>query len=212
MNTKELHQEQISALADGELSSAFMDMALVSLRQNESRTTWDVYHQIGDILRSDDMAITLSPDFTSRMFDRLNAEPPMIVAPMPGAPVVEEHIVNAGFAATGTRSLRRFALPGMAAAAAVAAVAFITIPHMMNDNSQSLTPAMLSAVQMTLAPSSNINVGFGTQTVAVALADNEVLRDPRIDEYLSAHQRFSPSLYNTTQYARSATFALDANN
>ncbi len=33
------------------------------------------------------------------------------------------------------------------------------------------------------------------------------LRDPLIDQYLLAHQRFSPSVYSTAQYARSAAFA-----
>jgi sigma-E factor negative regulatory protein RseA len=36
-----------------------------------------------------------------------------------------------------------------------------------------------------------------------------MLRDPDIDDYLLAHQRFSPSVYSTAQYARSATFATD---
>ena len=88
-------------------------------------------------------------------------------------------------------------------------VATAEMPQMMSVNNRSANPAMLSAAQMTLASSSNVNVGYGTQLVASA-ADTEVLRDPRIDEYLSEHQRFSPSLYNTAQYARSATFAIDA--
>ncbi|QRX83339.1 sigma-E factor negative regulatory protein [Glaciimonas sp. PAMC28666] len=213
MNTKEIPQEQISALADGELSNAYVDMALAALRQNEGRATWDAYHQIGDILRSDDMAFSLSQDFTARMLDRLNAEPAMIAAPLAVLPIAEGHIaISGGSAAIGTRTLRRFALPSMAAAAAVAAVAFISVPHMMNGNNQSTNPAMLSAVQLTLASASNINVGYGSQGVAALPAGSEVLRDPRIDEYLSAHQRFSPSLYNTAQYARSATFAIDADN
>jgi sigma-E factor negative regulatory protein RseA len=37
------------------------------------------------------------------------------------------------------------------------------------------------------------------------------LRDPGIDDYLLAHQRFSPSVYSTAQYARSATFVNDSN-
>ncbi|PUA20084.1 sigma-E factor negative regulatory protein [Glaciimonas sp. PCH181] len=213
MNTKEIPQEQISALADSELSNAYVDMALAALRNNEGRATWDVYHQIGDILRSDDMALTLSSDFTSRMFERLSAEPAMIVAPLAVVPVAAEHIaVSNVSAATGTRSMRRFALPSMAAAAAVAAVAFIAVPHMMSTDNQSMNPAMLAAAQTTLASASNINVGYGSQAVATTAGDNEVLRDSRIDEYLSAHQRFSPSLYSTAQYARSATFAIDADN
>jgi len=213
MNTKEITQEQISALADGELSGAYVDMALAALRHNEGRATWDVYHQIGDIMRSDDMALSLSPDFTSRMFARLDAEPAMIAAPLAVVPVVAEQIViNNGSAAIGKRSMKRFALPSMAAAAAVAAVAFITVPQMMSVNHKSANPPMLSASQMTLASNSNVNVGYGTQMVATSTGDTEVLRDPRIDEYLAAHQRFSPSLYSTEQYARSATFAIDADN
>ncbi len=37
------------------------------------------------------------------------------------------------------------------------------------------------------------------------------LRDPLIDQYLLAHQRFSPSVYSTAQYARSAAFANETN-
>jgi len=213
MNTKEITQEQISALADGELSGAYVDMALAALRHNEGRATWDVYHQIGDIMRSDDMALSLSPDFTSRMFARLEAEPAMIVAPLAVGPVVAEQVaINDGSTAIGKRSMRRFALPSMAAAAAVAAVAFITVPQMMSVDKQSANPAILSAAQISLASASNVNVGYGTPMVATAAGDTEVLRDPRIDEYLAAHQRFSPSLYSTAQYARSATFAIDADN
>jgi sigma-E factor negative regulatory protein RseA len=47
-------------------------------------------------------------------------------------------------------------------------------------------------------------------TITVASQDGEVLRDPRIDDYLLAHQRFSPSVYSTAQYARSATFAVES--
>jgi sigma-E factor negative regulatory protein RseA len=47
--------------------------------------------------------------------------------------------------------------------------------------------------------------------VSANAPEGVVLRDPRIDEYLLAHQRFSPSVYSTAQYARSATFATDSN-
>ncbi|MBC7488673.1 MAG: sigma-E factor negative regulatory protein [Glaciimonas sp.] len=213
MNTKEIPREQISALADGELPNAYVDMVLAVLQNSEGLATWDVYHQIGDILRSDDTAMMLSFDFTSRVFERLGAEPARIVAPLEVVPVASEHIdVNNVFAATGTRSMRRFALPSMVAAAAVAGGAFIKAPHMITGNNQSTNSAMLAAVQMTLASASNINVGYGTQEGTTSATDNEVLRDSRIDEHLSAHQRFSLSLLSNAQYARSATFTIDADN
>ncbi|MFJ2990272.1 sigma-E factor negative regulatory protein [Collimonas sp. NPDC087041] len=205
MNTKEMTQEQISALADGELSNAYVDMALAALRQTEGRDTWDVYHQIGDILRSDDMALTMSSDFSARMAARLDAEPVYISAPLAAAaPQHESEQIAIGggqpvrFGSTRTRrTIKRFALPGMAAAA-VAAAAFIISPQIMVANSPS--PAAVATPQLALASASDVH----------ATHTGEVLRDPRMDEYLLAHQRFSPSLYSAAQYARSATFAPDA--
>ncbi|MGS0742028.1 sigma-E factor negative regulatory protein [Glaciimonas sp. GG7] len=212
MNTKEISQEQISALIDGELSNAYVDMALVALSDSEGLATWDAYHQVGDILRSNDMAIKLSSEFNLRMFERLNTEPPMIVAPLVvSSVVVEKNIISNVPIATGTPRARRFALSGMAAAAAMAAVAFIAVPNMLDGNSKSEHRTMLSKSQLTLAPSSINNANnYGTQVVATSTANDEALRDSRIDEYLSAHQRFS--LYSATEYARSATFAIDADN
>lgn len=202
MNTKEMTQEQISALVDGELSNAYVDMALAALRQTDSRDTWDVYHQIGDILRSDDMALTMSADFSARMAARLDAEPVYISVPLAAVPQPESGLVAVGggqpvsFASTRTRrAIKRFALPGMAAAA-VAAAAFIISPQIMVVNSSS--PAAVATPQLASAIDAHV------------VRPGEVLRDPRMDEYLLAHQRFSPSLYSTAQYARSATFAPDA--
>ncbi|HWW99572.1 sigma-E factor negative regulatory protein [Collimonas sp.] len=207
MNTKDMTQEQISALADGELSSAYIDMALAALRQAESRDTWDVYHQIGDILRSDDMALSMSSDFSARMAARLDAEPTIIAAPLAVTAQPSEQIavgggqpVHIGVAA-GRRSIKRFALPGMAAAA-VAAAAFIISPQLAVVSAPA--PAAVATPQLALAS----NAG----DVRVMTHAGEVLRDSRMDEYLSAHQRFSPSLYSAAQYARPAKFAPDADN
>ena len=206
MKTNEISQEQISALVDGELSNAYVDMALVALRNSDGLSTWDVYHQIGDILRSDDMALELSSDFNLRMFEKLNVEPVMIAAPLAAAPVVVEHIAITNFpTAIGRPRMRRFALPGMAAVAAMAAVAFIAVPRMMDGYSKFEHPTMLSAAQVLDINANN----YDTQVVATSTVD-DVLRDSRIGEYLSAHQRFSPSLYSAAEYARSATFAIDA--
>ncbi|AMO96239.1 anti sigma-E RseA, N-terminal domain protein [Collimonas fungivorans] len=207
MNTKDITQEQISALADGELSNAYVDMALAALRQADGRDTWDVYHQIGDIMRSDDMALTMSADFSARMAARLEAEPAIIAAPLAVTAQSSEQIavgggqpVHAGGIGV-RRSIKRFALPGMAAAA-VAAAAFIITPQtaVVGVGGQSAAP------QLALASASAVSDDH------VVTHSGVVLRDSRMDEYLTAHQRFSPSLYSAAQYARPATFAPDANN
>ncbi|HEV7855511.1 MAG TPA: sigma-E factor negative regulatory protein [Herminiimonas sp.] len=183
MNTN-LTREQISAFVDNEASDAHVEVAMAALRGDEGRDTWNRYHQIGDALRSDDLNVRLSADFNARMFARLDAEP-AIVAPA---------VVPA------QKNYRRFAMSGMAAAA-VAVIAVLTVPHMAHQ--QTLTTASASPVP-TLAAATMSN------TVTVASQDGEVLRDPRIDDYLLAHQRFSPSVYSTAQYARSATFAVES--
>lgn len=213
MDTKEISREQISALADGELVDAHVSVALAVLRQPEEQITWDLYHQIGDVLRSDEMAFSLSEGFAAKMSARLDAEP-AIIAPQLSAVAAEQIIVPA--AANGgsarRRFVRRFAMPGAAVAAAVVAVVFVTSPQ------QSVTMANSGAATSTvLAPA-----GTGITTVAASSSpqsaaqvsslaqQGEVARDPRIDDYLLAHQRFSPSMYSSVQYARSAAFAIDS--
>jgi sigma-E factor negative regulatory protein RseA len=186
MNTN-LTREQISAFIDSESSDAQLDVTLAALRGAEGRETWNLYHQIGDALRSDELNVQLSADFNARMFARLDAEP-TIMAPA---------------AVPAQKSYRRFAMPGMAAAA-VAVLAVLTVPHMMTQNPAAQMSASAGAPQtLTVATAA-------PTTVTVASQNGEVLRDPRIDDYLLAHQRFSPSVYSTAQYARSATFAVES--
>lgn len=208
MNTKNMTQEQISALADGELADAHVDIVLAALRQQESRDTWNLYHYLGDALRSDELATTvLSSDFEKRMAARLEAEP-AIVAPTIQTGGGGQRTPYHG-SAGNRRTLRRFAMPGVAAAA-VATLAFFTGPQMMVAMKGE---PMSAPAQVVAAVSQNAVTGAsaGTQVAVIGVAgqDGVVLRDPHIDEYLLAHQRFSPSVYSTAQYARSATFATD---
>lgn len=188
MNTTNITREQISAFADGELSDGHLDVTLAALRQDEGRNAWNLYHQVGDALRSDELNTQLSAGFNARMFALLDAEPVIMVP------------VDKRVAVARETSIRRFAMPGMAAAA-VAVAAFLTVPQMMTQNA---APTIASN------PAPVVATAAAPETITVASQDGDVLRDPRIDEYLLAHQRFSPSVYSTAQYARSATFAVDS--
>ena len=220
MKTNEMTQEEISAFADSELPQRRIDAITIALQQAEQQECWDLYHQIGDVMRSDDMAIGFSPEFKTRMAARLELEPAWI-APAAGAmstptlcsrsePLSRKHIF----------SHRRLIVPGLAAAAAVV---YFSIPQLMvasgnPDNRNGFTqmadqtghgmPRLAgwfgkSGVGATSATSA-------TTASPVAAKEIVVLRDPLIDEYLLAHQRYSPSLYSTAQFARSATFASDS--
>lgn len=221
MNTN-LTQEHVSALIDGEVGEGQIEVTLASLRAPEQREIWEMYHQIGDALRSDETVLTLSADFSSRLFARLEAEP-TIIAPAGTTSVraeavtASDHSRHAGVELmSAKRTWKRFALPGMAAAAAVATVAFITTPQMMVAGDSS-SPTASTAVVAVSAPSTIVNAALESRAVAVpALAKatsasaEVMLRDPRIDDYLFAHQGFSSSMYSTAQFARSATLTADS--
>lgn len=219
MNTKERIQEQISALADDELSDSQIEVALAGLRDPAGRADWELYHQIGDVLRSDDMAFSLSDGFAARMAARLEAEPPILAPVFVPTPAMAPQVA-AGDTSILVGRLKRFAMPGMAAAAVATAV-FVTAPQLLvakkdgaADGGATVVvvaanpaakPAIAAAPAVTGAPA-----GVGARMVMLEQQPGEVLRDPRIDEYLMAHQRFSPSVYSSAQYARSATFASDS--
>ncbi len=199
-----LTREQISALLDGELDEARTEAVLALLEQAEGRVSWELYHQAGDALRSEEIPLAMSPDFSRKLFARLDAEP-IIIAP--GAIPAPVH------APAGGSALRRFALPGMVAAAAVATVAFITTPQLMVADSASGAPptVVATSTQPLLAKAALKSSSVVEVPVVTQVATEEImLRDPSIDDYLFAHQRFSPSVYSTAQFARSATFASDS--
>lgn len=94
------------------------------------RHVWDTYHLIGDVLRSDDLAIRPSDLFYARVSKAIDAEPP-IVAPGAG------------------RHLRlRSGLSGLAVAAAMASVVWVAFPYFSassSDEVQDRIPVLASA-------------------------------------------------------------------
>lgn len=216
MNTKNMTQEQISAFSDGEADNQ-LDMVLEALRERDGQATWDVYHHIGDVLRSDEMAFAMRPDFAARMAARLEAEP-TVIAPAVRQALVRRQAITSDEAAVSvhplsSRHLTRFAMAG--AAAAVAAIALVTAPQMMvalnGGASGPGKPLNVATVTKSAPLNPAIIVAAPSEVVAVNLREGVVLRDPRIDDYLLAHQRFSPSVYSTAQYARSAAFSTEQN-
>lgn len=205
MNTKDRVQENISALADGELDNSQLEQTLAALHSADAKSDWEVYHQIGDVLRSDDMDIAMSKDFMARFSERLEAEPVIMAPAAANAAKTETHGGSQGF-------LRRFGLPGMAAAAVASAAVLVTTPHLLvadkGNGADASTPII--KVADTAPTSLPASASAETRVNAVASPEGVILRDPRIDEYLMAHQRFSPSVFGSAQYARSATFASEA--
>ena len=216
MSMNKMSREQISTLADNELADSHIDLALAALRQPEERAAWEIYHQIGDVLRSEEMAVSMSLGFSARMAARLAAEP-AIVAPALSQPTLDSHPVGVSRKMLNSPRFRRFAMPGVLAAAA-ASVALISGPQLMvamkGDSGQETAQIVIASTPPPPSVSRGAIVSASLPQAAVLSGSTSdratVLRDPHIDEYLRAHQRFSPSIYGSAQLARSATLVRDS--
>ncbi len=214
MKTENTQAECLSSLVDGELSGEQSDLILLGLDEVNGlnhRNTWCIYHQIGDVLRSDDLALPLSADFSSRFSARLAAEPVVLAPRAPSSSVdagISGHNVLAG---ARPRIARYMAMSSMAAAAAVAFFMAPQIIPLINGQSG-------SALQMSQVRPSGDAGTAGVQLVSAmpepgVTSENppdkvmnqvEMLRDPRLDSYLLAHQKFSPSISSGSQYVTRA--------
>jgi len=213
MNKSTNQHESISAMADGELSDAQLDSLLASLNEAESKDAWEIYHQIGDVLRSEELAVTFSADFSQRFSEKLDAEP-VIFAP------AAMQKTNGQDKPGKQKFLSTYAaVAGMAAAAVFA---FIMIPQLQSfqanpDAASQISSRAASPGSVQLA---NHTGNQGANTLAAneqnrqpaqltqggdkKVAELDMLRDPRIDSYLMAHQRFSPAINNGAQYVTHA--------
>ena len=185
MDTNKTVNAQVSAFADGGLDGVQAATILKALQEPAGRAAWDEYHLIGDVLRSSDSAVAMTPDFSARMAARLADEP-----------------IHIGAALVSPKPVHRAWRAGISGAA-MAATVLLTV----------LVGPRLIGTQHPEAVAETAGVARtadGIVAVATAKPGTVVLRDVQIDEYLLAHQRFSPSIYSTALYARSSTFATES--
>ncbi|MEO8598232.1 MAG: sigma-E factor negative regulatory protein [bacterium] len=221
MNMRKMTQEHISAFADSELTDQEFAAVLVALRAPEQREAWDVYHRIGDVLRSEDLVYEMRPQAQLRMAALLDAEP-IVFAPVQAFHLLNNQSEGLAVEQGGPASIRvrkLFFRPGLAVAAAAAAVAFFAAPPLMvamngwgGDVSRL---ASSGSPVMAVVEKGDIRLKVGADikdTVAYATdarPSTVTLHDSNVDEYLFAHQRFSRSGYSNAQYASPASFATE---
>ncbi len=205
MKKNKVMQEHISAMMDAELTDEQI-ASMLNSQDQDMQKTWETYHQIGDVLRSEEMAIPMHPDFSVRMAARLEAEPSMV------APVVTASRKQTSVSSKNA-FYRRFAVPG-AVAATIAAMAIFAGTSIGGGEAglEHTTPASTSVVAESAGTLPKEEMVQASLTVAAGVPEEKpsqeiILRDPHIDEYLMAHQRFSPSVYSTTPYTRASAFA-----
>ncbi|MEM5427048.1 sigma-E factor negative regulatory protein [Cupriavidus oxalaticus] len=164
--------EQISVLMDGELAPHEVNAVLELAKGDEGLADWSTYQLIGDALRSEDLTHAGSTsDFLSRFSVRLEAEPHVLVPAVAQASARHRLLVRPSWV--------RRALPGTAIAAAVAAVSWVVVPQMRGPAGLAAPEAVVARAEPSAAaPAAGI----------VTVADTQMIRDPRLDEYLRAHR------------------------
>lgn len=181
----------LSALADGELSAQETRQLLQSWQHDaDARACWHAYHVVGDVLRSEELAVQVGREsaFVQRLRGRLALEP----VPLATTPLGEPARAAAPVVATGTVG------PVMAMAAAPRLAAARTRYRL-------LAPAAVAAGFVAVAGALVVFRGFGpadaggpelasaTQVAEPQRVGHVVLREAWLDRYLQAHRRQTPN-------------------
>lgn len=171
----------LSALADGD-AQALQPGCELWRDDADARRTWHAYHLIGDVMRSDELALRPGRDaaFLAALRVRLEAEP-VVLAPLPEA--VVSPIRHA-------RRRQRWMLPGAAAAGFMAVAGVLVAVRMAEAPAGGPT---LAAVPVPLGDVRTVAADAAPPRQLVI--EGRLIRDARLDAYLEAHRQayFGPS-------------------
>ena len=157
--------DKISALMDDELDEQQAREQFSRLNRDENLVdSWHTFHKIGDALRGDR---ELSRDFGSRLAARLKDEP-TVLAPR-HSPV------------------RRFTTYALSAAASLSAIALVGWVALGGDPQTPQPAQVAKAIPAPVIPAAPVATLAPTPQLA------SVPNDGTMNEYLIAHQGFSPS-------------------
>ena len=117
LSDSQASREALSALADGQAQASDVSRACAAWREDaDARASWQAYHLIGDVMRSDDLAQgSGSADFLAKFRDRL-AQEPVVLAPASAQAVASQPTVAT--APTNVVALKRRTWAGPMAVAA----------------------------------------------------------------------------------------------
>lgn len=222
--------EQLSALMDGQLQGEDWLEALECAERPEGRATWLAYHVVGDALRSTELVDhgASSSAFLARFQQRL-AQEPVPAARLQEAPAaVQQVLAPQGVLpqAANASVFRWKMLAGLASLAVVASVGWNSWDQVQRPGGPAPQGTQLAAAPPAApaAPAALAPLGAGVGAVANTVAANQaapaaaqapgtaMLRDPRLDELLAAHQQFgsASALQMPAGFLRNANFEAPA--
>jgi sigma-E factor negative regulatory protein RseA len=194
-------RELVSALADGQLRGEEFAHALALIEHDDdARAHWHAYHLVGDVLRSAELAASSGRDaaFVAGLRQRLQQEKPAFEASDAiemiafGAYTAKDAGQNyAENMSANDASMRWKLVAGFASLAAVMVVGWhLAASYGTADGAPQLAQAGAPAPQVT------------------AEATPIMIRDPRLDQLLAAHQQFggTSALQMPAGFLRNATF------
>lgn len=203
-------REQLSALADGALEGAELAEALNgAARSEDALATWEVYHLVGDVLRSSELAQPGDSDLLARLRVQIAQEPrrpavpeapPLVVAPIPA--VQRRDAPEAANAA-----LWRWRMVAGVASVAALVMGSWTVMGGLGSAEPTLGGGAVMA-SGSAAPSAT-PVATADVRVAGQGAAPLMLRDPRLDELVAAqrqHGNPTATLQMPADFLRNATF------
>jgi sigma-E factor negative regulatory protein RseA len=209
MNDSDKLREQVSALVDGQLHGEDFALAVEQVcSQDELRRTWNAYHVVGEVLRSGQHTVCRdSSAFLAGFRERLASEggkPTVAVAPalaVKAVPQVE---------AANEPMFRWKLVAGVASLAAAAAIGWNWVgsgPLQAPAGAQlaqgvGAAPVLASAIQPAgESPTTTTRVLIGERQQPQVM-----LRDPRLDALLEAHQQAGGGSHMPSGFLRNATF------
>lgn len=219
MNQAMTVREQVSALADGHLQGEAFAQAIDAVcNEGDSRAAWQAYHVVGDVLRSGAHApCSDTSAFLARFQQRLAAEPVVaVVAPVlvPVVAVPAALPVQRRAEAANEPVFRWKLVAGAASLVAVVAVSWTLVGNgaAVPQAGAQLASAQQPAVNSVLATAvvNGPQAGSGTLTPTRVIVGNGnpqvMLRDPRLDQLLEAHQQAGGASQMPSGFLRNATF------
>lgn len=212
-------REQVSALADGHLQGEAFAQAIEAVcADGEARAAWQALHVAGDVLRSGSHAqCTDTSAFLSRFQQRLAAEP-VVLAPVVIPVAAPVALPAQRRAEAANEPVFRWKL--VAGAASLMAVAAISWTLVGNGAAVQQAGPQVASVQQQQQPAVNsvlaaaaVNSDLpatNTLTPTRVIVGNGnpqvMLRDPRLDQLLEAHQQAGGASQMPSGFLRNATF------
>jgi sigma-E factor negative regulatory protein RseA len=181
----------MSAVADGEADAAGCAQASAAWAAGDAdvRSGWHACHLIGDVLRSEDLAVTPGHDeaFLQRLRLRL-ADEPVVLAPQPmPAPGSAPARQSSGVAAL--HASRRWMFPAALAASVMGLGTVWAVSQWGLFGPAASSAAQLAAASLPAGQVTTVAAQSPLATEAVAVG-GKLVRDAQLDRYLRAHREY----------------------